>query len=39
MKEINKHNFLQDEYEDVKDEYEDFLRFCVEYANRIPRLI
>lgn len=39
MKEINKHNFLQDEYEDVKDSYEDFLRFCVEYANRIPRLI
>ena len=39
MKEINKNWFLQDEYEDAKDKYEYFLRFCVDYANRIPRLI
>lgn len=39
MKEINKNWFLQDEYEDSKDKYDDFLRFCVDYANRIPRLI
>ncbi|MFA5917099.1 MAG: cation diffusion facilitator family transporter [Candidatus Gracilibacteria bacterium] len=39
MKEINKNGFLEDEYEDAKDKYEYFLRFCVDYANRIPRLI
>lgn len=39
MREINKNWFLENEYEDAKDEYEDFLRFCVDYANRIPRLI
>ncbi|NDK08033.1 cation diffusion facilitator family transporter [Candidatus Gracilibacteria bacterium] len=39
MKEINKHDFLVNEYEDAKDTYEEFLRFCVDYANRIPRLI
>ncbi len=38
MKEISKHDFLEDEYKHI-NKYEDFLRFCVEYANRIPRLI
>lgn len=39
MKEINKHWFLMEEYVNVKDDYEDFLKFCVDYANRVPRLI
>ncbi len=38
MKEINRNWFLQEEYEYIQ-EYEDFMRFCVDYANRIPRLI
>jgi len=38
MKEINSNGFLQEEYEYIQ-EYEDFMRFCVDYANRIPRLI
>jgi hypothetical protein len=38
MKEINSNGFLQEEYEYI-EEYEDFLKFCVDYSNRIPRLI
>jgi zinc transporter 9 len=30
---------LRDEYEEVKGDYEAFKRFCVDYADRIPRLM
>lgn len=39
MREINKNWFLEEEYEYLKDDYEDYLRFCVDYADRVPRLI
>ena len=30
---------LRGEYDEVKDDYEAFKRFCVDYADRIPRLM
>lgn len=39
MREINNNWFLADEYEYLKEDYTDFLKFCVDYADRIPRLI
>jgi zinc transporter 9 len=39
MKEFNKHHFLENEYEDVKESYENFLKFSVEYMDRVPRLV
>ena len=30
---------LRDEYEEVRDDYEAFKRFCADYADRIPRLM
>lgn len=30
---------LKDEFEKVKNDYESFKKFCVEYADRIPRLM
>lgn len=30
---------LSDQYEEVRDDYEAFKRFCVDYADRIPRLV
>lgn len=30
---------LRNEYEEVKGDYESFKRFCVDYADRIPRLM
>ena len=31
--------YLHDKYEESRENYDDFLRFCAEYADRIPRLI
>lgn len=39
MREINNNWFLSDEYEYLKDDYQEFLKFCVDYADRVPRLI
>lgn len=39
MKEFNKHHFLENEYEEVKESYENFLKFSVEYMDRVPRLV
>ena len=30
---------LRRQYDDIKDDYEEFKRFCVDYADRIPRLM
>lgn len=32
-------DFLKDEYEYIKDDYQEFLKFCADYTDRIPRLI
>ena len=34
-----RHTKLHHEFEEVKNDFEEFKRFCVDYANRIPRLI
>ncbi|EKD65889.1 MAG: Cation efflux protein [uncultured bacterium (gcode 4)] len=39
MREINHNWFFQDEYEYIKEDYNEFLKFCVDYADRIPRII
>lgn len=30
---------LRDEFDDVRDDYNEFVRFCVNYADRVPRVI
>jgi zinc transporter 9 len=32
-------DFLKDEYEYIKEDYQEFLKFCADYTDRIPRLI
>ncbi len=39
LKEINRNNFLKNEYEEVKESYADFLEFCIDYTRRVPRII
>jgi len=39
MKEFNNHHFLQNEYEDVKESYENFMKFSVDYMDRVPRMV
>lgn len=39
FKEAYQREQLKEQYEEVKDNYEAFKRFCVDYADRIPRLM
>jgi zinc transporter 9 len=39
MKEFNQHHFLQNEYEEVKESYDNFMKFSVDYMDRVPRLV
>ncbi len=39
MKELGRNNFFRNEYEDVKDDYQAFLEFCVDFTGRLPRLM
>ncbi|HZJ41240.1 MAG TPA: cation transporter [Candidatus Saccharimonadales bacterium] len=39
MTEFNQHHFLENEYEGVKESYENFLKFSVDYMDRVPRLV
>ncbi|MEK9151295.1 MAG: cation diffusion facilitator family transporter [Patescibacteria group bacterium] len=39
MKEMFKKGFIKEEYEFVKDDYQEFIKFLVDYADRVPRLI
>ena len=39
FKEAYQRKYLKEQYEEVKNDYEAFKRFCVDYADRIPRLI
>ena len=32
IKEIGRKNFLRQEYERVKDDYQDFLEFCIDFT-------
>ncbi len=39
LAEIYKNTSLQEEYDEVKDDFEEFKKFCVDYADRVPRLV
>jgi zinc transporter 9 len=39
MKDLNKYHFLSNEYEEVQGDQEEFNKFCVEYLDRVPRLV
>lgn len=39
LKEFYKTKFLKQEYEDVKGNYQEFLKFCANYIDRVPRLM
>lgn len=39
MKQFNEHQFLQNEYEEVKESYGNFMKFSVEYMDRVPRMV
>ena len=39
MKEFDNHHFLKNEYEEVKESYENFMKFSVDYMDRVPRLV
>ncbi len=39
MKEMSQHHFFENEYEDAKESYENFMKFSVEYLDRVPRLV
>ncbi|MCR4281002.1 MAG: cation diffusion facilitator family transporter, partial [Candidatus Kaiserbacteria bacterium] len=39
FKEAYQQKYLKGQYEEVKNDYEAFKRFCVDYADRIPRLM
>src|SRR3989338_4924011 len=39
FKEAYQRKYLKGKYEEVKNDYEAFKRFCVDYADRIPRLM
>lgn len=36
---LEKHHFLANEYENIQGDYEEYMKFCVEYMDRVPRLI
>lgn len=39
FREAYQRKYLKEQYEEVKNDYEAFKRFCVDYADRIPRLM
>lgn len=39
LKEIRAAGDIRDEYEAIKDDYDEFVRFCVDYVDRVPRLM
>ncbi len=39
LKEINKYGELREDYEKLREDYGQFIRFCTELSDRVPRLI
>ncbi len=39
LKEMSQHHFFENEYEDAKQSFENFMKFSVEYLDRVPRLV
>jgi zinc transporter 9 len=36
---LEKHHFLSHEYKEIQGDYEEFMKFCVDYMDRVPRLV
>lgn len=39
IKYLEKHHFLSNEYKEIQHDYEEYMKFCVEYMDRVPRLV
>jgi len=39
MRGMYREKALRNEFEEIKDDYDEFLKFCVDYADRVPRMI
>ncbi|MDD5396917.1 MAG: cation diffusion facilitator family transporter [Candidatus Moranbacteria bacterium] len=39
MRKMYRENALRNEFEEIDGDYDEFLRFCVDYADRVPRMI
>jgi len=39
IKELAQHHFLENEYEEARESYENFMKFSVDYMDRVPRLV
>ena len=39
IKGLLRHDFLKNEYEEARESYENFLKFSVDYMDRVPRLV
>lgn len=39
MRQMYRPKELKNEHEEIKNDYDEFLRFCVDYADRVPRMI
>jgi zinc transporter 9 len=39
MRKMYRPTELKNEFEEIGDDYDEFLRFCVDYADRVPRMI
>ncbi len=39
MRELSQHHFFENEYEEAKESFENFLKFSVDYLDRVPRLV
>ena len=39
IKYLEEHQFLSKEYKEVQGDYEEFMKFCVDYMDRVPRLV
>ena len=36
---LEKHHFLSNEYKEIQNNYEGYMKFCVDYMDRVPRLV
>lgn len=39
FREVSNGEMLKDDYETVKEDYQEFVRFCVDFTDRVPRVI
>ncbi|MCX6795232.1 MAG: cation diffusion facilitator family transporter [Candidatus Falkowbacteria bacterium] len=39
IKDLDRHHFIANEYQEVQGDPEEFKKFCVEYMDRVPRLV